>query len=143
MESTAIAGYNGLVYVSSDGGTTFTQVAQLTGVTLTVTADMLDATTKSTAAAGWKAKQPGLLDWNAAAKSLRAANDAANSLLYSVLVGRSLVSFRFDPENTATGKPRYAGDGYLKDWKEDSQAADLTKIDITIEGNGPLALSTQ
>lgn len=139
---TQIDGYSGRVYVSTDGAA-FTEIAQLENVDLNIMADFKAADNHATARAGWKRKKPGLLDWTASASTLRATDDAGNQAILDALINRTPLMFRFDPEDTAVGKPRYSGQAYIKGWKESSPTSDFEKINVDFEGDGPLAVADQ
>jgi predicted secreted protein len=141
MATQSIAGYNGRMYISTDGGSTFIEFGELKDVTLSVKTDMGDAT--SHASAGWKDKKPLNSEWSAKASGLKVTTDAGQAAIVSALTGKTRCKFRFDPDGTTVGLPRRNGDGYIADWQETQPNNDLEAVDITIDGAGALTFATQ
>ena len=141
MASNSIAGYNGVVYVSSDGGTTWNAIGELQDVKLKVETKMLNAT--SHASGGWEESKAGNNSWSATAQALLVTSDVAQAAIEAAVIAKTLLKFRFDPYGTTTGKPRREGFGFIQSYEENQPVADLETAAITITGSGALVLSTQ
>jgi hypothetical protein len=141
FSSQSIPGYNGVFFVSPDGGTTWVPVGELRNVTLNMKVDALDATSHSSA--GHKNRNPGLDEWDATVEALTIFADAGQQAIMAALTAKSRVKFRFDPAGTATGKPRREGFGFFSSLSEKQPTAELESSDLNITGDGELAFSTQ
>lgn len=137
----SIAGYKGVLSVSSDGGTTYNPVGELTDVDITFTQKMLDATSHSSA--GAEEYVPGTSGWVATAKTLAVYSDTAQAAVIAALTPKTKLFFRFDPVGTSVGLPRRVGAGFIESFKEASPNTNLVAIDISIRGTGVLTFSTQ
>ena len=141
MSTQAIAGYNGVMYVSPDGGTTWNPVAELQDVTLKITTKMLDAT--SHASAGHEEYVPGNDNWTATVSALDIFTDAGQGNITAAITPKTKLQFRFDPKGTSTGLPRRFGYGYVESWEEKQPNAELEVVNITLRGTGALQFLTQ
>lgn len=141
MPTGALPGYLGVLSISTDGGTTYNPIGELTDVTLKFAQKMLDAT--SHASAGAEEFVPGNSGWTGTAKALSVFADTAQAALAGVLSGKTKCKFRFDPVGTNTGKPRREGFGYISDWQEDQPNTNLVALSLSIQGTGVLTFSTQ
>jgi predicted secreted protein len=141
MPTQSLAGYNGVLSISTDNGSSYQVIGELRDVELTIDTDMLDATSHSSA--GWKEKVAGNAAWSATAGALYVNADAGQAGVVSALSGKTKCKFRFDPEGTSVGKPRRSGDGYIRNFKETQPTSDLIARSLEIEGTGSLAFSTQ
>lgn len=122
-----------LVYV--DG----VAVAHATSHTLNVNAEMIDATTKSSA--GWKDILPGLRDWSIDAEGL-VAYDATEGVeeLYADITGRTQVTVKFTTE--VTGDARWTGSAYVSSMSLSAPMEDVVSYSISFAGDGALTLET-
>jgi len=140
-ETQAIAGYNGVGYISPDGGTTWIPIIEMKDVTLKRTTKMLDATSHSSG--GHEDYIPGVDGWTATVGALSVFSDASFAAFEAAYAAKSTLKYRFDPAGTATGKPRYQGDGVLEDLEEKLPNLDLVEFTATIRGKQTLVYSTQ
>lgn len=122
-----------LVYV--DG----TAVAHATSHTLNVSADMIDATTKSSA--GWKDILPGLREWSIDAEGL-VAWDATEGVeeAFADITGRTQVVVKFSTE--VTGDARFTGSAYVSQCNISAPLEDVVSYSISFAGDGALTLET-
>jgi predicted secreted protein len=139
--SGSIAGYNGVLFVSPDSGTTWHAVGELKDVQFKRTAKMLDATTH--ASAGDEDFIPGNRGWTATASYLAVYSDAGQTDIAAALTPGTKLKARFDPVGTAVGKPRREGFCFIEDFTEKAPTSDIVAVDITLRGAGALTLSTQ
>ena len=91
--SQAIAGYNGIGYLSPDGGTTWVPVIEMKDVTLKRTTKMLDATSHSSS--GHEDYVPGVSGWTGTVAALTVFADASTADIESFYSGKALLQFRF------------------------------------------------
>lgn len=141
FQSQSIAGYNGVFYVSTDGGTTWVAVGELQDVTITWKVNMLDSSSHS--GGGSKNNTPGLDEWSASVSNLAIYADAGQAAIQAALTPRTRLKFRFDPAGSASGKARREGFGYISQWVEKQPVAALETVDLTITGDASLVFSTQ
>jgi hypothetical protein len=141
FQSQAIPGYNGVFFVSPDGGTTWVAVGELRNVTLNMKVDALDATSHSSG--GHKSRIPGLDEWDATVEALNIFSDAGQAAIMAALTAKTRIKFRFDPAGTSTGKPRREGFGFFSSLSEKQPTAELESSDLNITGDGELAFSIQ
>lgn len=139
--SVALAGYIAKAYLSIDGGSNYFEIGEMRDVETSEDVDMLDAT--SHASGGHKEVVPGIDSWKMSIGALYISSDTAQDNLMTALNNKTKCKFRFDPEGTAVGKERWAGDGYFNSWKLSSPTNDLSTISAEITGTGALAKSTQ
>jgi hypothetical protein len=141
MATQSIAGYNGLFYVSPDGGTTWHLIGELTDVKAKITTKMEDATSHSSGGLGEFI--PGNTTWTGTATVLSVFADVGQAAIAAALSPKTKLKFRFDPVGTAVGKPRREGFGYVSDFEETAPNSGLVGATITIQGTGALVISTQ
>ena len=139
--SQAIAGYNGIGYLSPDGGTTWVPIIEMKDVTLKRTTKMLDATSHSSS--GHEDYIPGVDGWTGTVGALTVFSDASTADIESFYSGKAQLQFRFDPAGTLAGKPRYTGTGYIEDLENKLPNLDLVEHNVSIRGIGTLAYTTQ
>jgi predicted secreted protein len=137
----SVAGYNGVLSISPDGGTTYHVFGEVTDVSLKFTLKTLDATSHSSA--GHEEFIPGNDGWTGTAKGLSVVADAGQTDIAAALAGKTKLKFRFDPYGTAVGKPRREGFGFITDFQEDQPNTNLVAINVSIQGTGALTFSTQ
>jgi len=140
VSSQAIAGYGARLLVSTDGGATYSAVGEIRDVTLTLSLETIDVTSHDSA--GWKESIPGAGSWSASGEALYVAADAAQSAVYSALVDKQKVKFRFEPQ-AGSGKPKYEGDGIITSWEVSGPNTDAAAVSLEIEGTGALAKGAQ
>lgn len=122
-----------LVYV--DG----VAVAHATSHSLNVNADMIDATTKSSA--GWKDILPGLRDWSIDCEGM-VAYDAAEgfSEAFADINSRTQVVVKFSTEET--GDKRYTGNAYVSSLSASAPLEDVVTYSLSFTGDGALSEET-
>jgi hypothetical protein len=141
VSSQSIAGYNGVAYVSTDGGSTYHAYAELQDVKLKIDNKMLDATSHSSA--GFSEYKYGNQTWTATIGSLAVFGDAGQAAVMAAIINKTQLKFRFDPAGTGSGLPRREGFGLLQTVEEAQPNADLDTEALTIQGTGALVISTQ
>lgn len=140
-QTQAIPGYEGVGYISPDGGTTWVPFIEMKDVTLKRTTKMLDATSHSTG--GHKQVVPGVDDWTATVGALTVFADASYADVEAAYAAKQGLVFRFDPAGEGSGLPRFQGEGYLMDLENKLPNEDLVEHTCSIQGQGPLAYTTQ
>ena len=126
-------GTNLLVYVNG------VAVAHATSHTLNVNAEMIDATTKSSA--GWKDVLPGLKDWSIDAEGI-VAWDATEgvSQAFADITGRTQVTVKFSME--VTGDKRYTGLAYVSTLSMSAPLEDVITYSLSFAGDGAITEET-
>ena len=126
-------GTNLLVYVNG------VAVAHATSHTLNVNAEMIDATTKSSA--GWKDVLPGLKDWSIDAEGI-VAWDATEgvSQAFADITGRTQVTVKFSME--VTGDKRYTGTAYVSTLSMSAPLEDVITYSLSFAGDGAITEET-
>lgn len=135
----AIAGYQGKVYISSDGGTTYNPIGEIRDATLTINSSEIDAT--SFDSGGWSEFIPGLKDWEVSAEGLYVVANAGQSALYNALVNGSTVKIRLLPK-TGTGNTGYEGNAIITSWEINNTTDDAVSISASFRGTGALTTYT-
>lgn len=141
MATQSVAGFNGVMSVSPDGGTTWHPVGELTDYEVSWTQTMINAT--SHASGGHAEKIAGVDDWSATINALYIFADAGQADIQTALTSNAVLQFRFDPNGTGTGKPRITGTGIPSAWKVKSPLADINGMSCTVAGTAPLVWSIQ
>lgn len=141
FQSQSIAGYNGILSVSTDGGVTWLPVGELREVKLKVSTKMMDATSHSSG--GFENAKPGNQKWTATVDELAVFSDTGQAALNAAVSAKTRLKFQFDPAGQATGLPRRVGFGFVADWEEAQPNADLVTEQLTLDGDGQLTFSTQ
>jgi len=138
MASSAIPGFEGHVFVSTDGGTTFTKLCELREVTLTVERDTIDVT--SHCSNGWKDNITGNAMWNASADALYVQTDAPQNALWDALISRDSLLFQFIPkgENAQTGDQIWQGTGIITSYELSLPNDDASAVSVEILGQGEI-----
>lgn len=140
MATQAIAGYNALLYVSTDGGTTYNPIGELKDVTLTVKQDAIDATSHDSA--GWKEFIPGVSEWTAKAEALYIDANATQDAVFNALINKTILKFRLTPK-TGSGLEKFEGSGIITDWELAGPNTAAAAVSISIQGTGALTKGVQ
>lgn len=139
MGSQAIPGFNGKVYISTDGGTNYTAIGEMKDATLTINSSEIDVT--SFDSAGWSEFTPGLKDWEVGSEGLYIAADAGQDALFNALVNGTTVKVRLLPK-AGTGNKGYQGDAILTSWEINNTTDDAVSISASFRGTGALTTYT-
>jgi predicted secreted protein len=140
MPTAAIPGYNAVLLVSDDAGANYFAIAELKNVELTITADIIDAT--SHASGGWKDGIQGLKSWSCTAEALAIFADTAQTKVHDALVNGTRMKAKFQPK-ALTGLPQWLGDVFVKTFKVAGPNADAVAENLELEGVGSLVKSAQ
>ena len=132
MATAAIQSRLGLIGLSTGaavGGTD--TLAELRNCTLTVTRDMIDATSNDSS--GWRNIIPGTASWTARAEALYVpSTTAAQFLLRRAHSSGSSMSFLFMPSTAASGTYAWTGTAHISSWEI-----------AGTDPNGPFAMSVE
>ncbi|MCU1285933.1 MAG: hypothetical protein JWO13_2283 [Acidobacteriales bacterium] len=139
--SNSLPGFNTLLYVSIDGGASYTEVLELRDLKVKRAAKMMDATSHSSA--GDEEYKPGLRGWTASAEALRIFADAGQNVIAAALAAGTRLKLRDYPSGVGSGKPKREGFMYIEDMDENSPISDLIATNISIRGDGPLVDGVQ
>lgn len=131
----AIAGFNGKVYISTDGGNNYTAIGEIRNAKLKIKQDEIEAT--SFDSGGWMEYIPGMKEWEVETEALYVYSNAGQSALYNALVNGSTVKIRLIPKN-GTGNTGYQGDAFITDWEVETPVDDAVVVSANFRGTGPL-----
>ena len=104
--------------------------------------DQVDATDHGTN--GWKARLPGLTDFEGSATLDFIAGDASQEFLRTAVLSQTPLSLTLLPVDAAgSGAESYYGTAIISDWKWSGKNADLQSVQITLTGAGPFSVAAQ
>ncbi|MFK7695406.1 phage tail tube protein [Paenibacillus sp. HJGM_3] len=135
----AIAGFSGKVFISTNGGSTYSAVGEMRDATLSISNGEIDVT--SFDSSGWAEYIPGLKEWEVDTEGLYVYADAGQSALYNALVNNTVVKVRLLPKNT-TGQTGYQGDAFITSWEVNNTTDDAVSISASFRGTGALTTYT-
>lgn len=139
-QSAAIIGFNAHLAVSTDGGTTYNDLAELVDFKLDRDTASVDST--SMAASGWKRNLPGLRGWKGTVNALYVPSDAYLAAIETSYTNGTQLFYRFRVKQVA-GQDQWIGQATVKAFGHDVKVTDLGKCPIEIEGSDVLTKSTQ
>ena len=134
------SGLAGRLRVSSDGGSTYTNLGNLTGVNLDYQVTMLESSDIDVESREYIA---GMDAWTGTADGFYNDTDAGQDLVRTALMGKTLINFEFVPY-VGSGAPKYTGTGFMS-----AKSLNLANLDslvahnLTITGSGALTEGTQ
>lgn len=140
MPTASLPGFNAKLAVSTDGGTTYTDIGELREVTLTLEADEIDATSKDSGS--WREFIPGLKQWGGSAAGLYLQANAGQDAVYNALVNGTTVKLRFRPRAGA-GNDQFIGDAIITSYEPSAPLDDAIAVNIAFRGTGALVNSVQ
>lgn len=135
MATQAIRGFEGSIYLSNDGGTTYQSIAAIKDSTLTISQEELEAS--SFDSNGWMEYIPGLKEWELEAEGIYVLSDASQASLYQALVDASMVKLRLFPKD-GTGNKGYEGQAFITSWEVNNAVDDIVTITATFRGTGAI-----
>ncbi|OYD08958.1 phage tail tube protein [Paludifilum halophilum] len=139
MATQAIPGFQGRLYVSSDGGTTYDEIAEMREATLTISQEELEAS--SFASNGWMEYIPGLKEWELEAEGIYVTADAGQDDLYNALVEGGTVLVRLFPKD-GSGETGYEGKAFVTSWEVNNAVDDVVALSATLRGSAELKQAT-
>lgn len=139
MATSAIAGFNAQVFISTNGGSTYTAIGETRDATLSITNNEIEST--SFDSSGWMEVIGGLKEWEVSTESLYVYSNAGQSALYSSFVAGTSVKIRILPKNTA-GLTGYVGDAIINSWEINMVPDDVISLSVGFKGTGTLATYT-
>lgn len=140
MATAAIAGMTATLEISSDGGASYDKIGECKDITLSVSAEEIDATSMDSG--GWKEFIPGLMEWTAETEALYVGADVGQESLYNALTGRTPVKIRFRPK-VGTGHDQFTGDAIITSWSVAAPLSDAAASSLSFRGTGVLARVAQ
>lgn len=139
MPTQAIAGFQGKVLISTDGGTNYIVLGEMREATLSIEAEELDAT--SFDSGGWSEFVSGLKSWEVESEGLYVQADAGQDALYNALVNGTKVKVRLLPKDGA-GNKGFQGDAIVTSWELNPPVDDVVTVSATFRGTGALTTYT-
>ena len=137
--SNAFAGYNGKIYISNDGGSTYTAIGEVTDMKLSAKMDDMDVT--SFDSVGWKEAIPGLKEWEADTSALYLYSNVGQDTLYNVLISSSIIQIRLLPK-TGTGNKGYQGNCFVNTWEINNKVDGPVELSANFKGTSALTTYT-
>lgn len=137
MSTAAFAGFNGQVYISTDGsGGPYEIVGEARDGTLTINQAEIDATSYNSN--GWMEYIVGLKSWEMSIEALfLSTNDQGQVDVFDSLIGGTKVWWRFLPER-GDNKRGYQGEGIITSWELGVPVDDAVNLSLTIAGSAEL-----
>ena len=140
MSTAAIPGFNAKIFSSSDGGSTFQQIAEMTDATLNVEKDPIEVT--SFDSAGWREFIDGLKVWSLSGEANFKSNDQSQTDLYNALVDGTTVKIRVRPKQLS-GEPEWEGTGEVINFSVEMALDSAVNVPLEIQGTGALTRANQ
>ena len=140
MATGSVAGYNGKMAISIDGGSTYLTIAELQSYDLASSQATEDATSHDSA--GWEEFIAGRKGWTLSANALFIEADQAQINARVMLENGTLCKLRIRPQ-TGTTKDQYTGDGFVTSWKQTGPNTEPLAVAFEIKGSGALVKSAQ
>jgi hypothetical protein len=142
MSDNALIGYLGVLYISDDGGASYAAFTEIKDFKPARTRKTVDST--SHADAGEESYKLTTKGWTASADVLYVPGDPAQAKLSAAFNGGTKLKLRFDPNGTATGKPRFSGDAYIETITgPDNPVEGVIVQTVTFKGTGALTEGVQ
>lgn len=135
MATSALAGYKGLLTVSTATGQTKTRLAELQDYTMTVDHAEIDATSHDSS--GTREVIAGIDSWSGSADLLHIQAEETHQELYDVVVSKVLVDFEFAPTGS-TADGTYSGSGFLTNFELGAPGEDALNTSVSFQGTGAL-----
>lgn len=139
MATQAIGGYNGKIFVSDDGGSTYEPIAEVKEHTITVNAEELDATNYDSD--GWSENVPGFSSWEASLTANYIGDDAGQAALRNAVVGRERVMVQLVAKNEV-GEVGFEGLATITSFEVSSAVDAVVELSIELMGSGELETYT-
>lgn len=137
--SQAFAGFNGKVYISTDGGTTYNAIGEMKEAKLSIKQDDMNVT--SFDSSGWSESIPGMKEWEVSTEGLYLYSNTGQDALYNALVNGSTIRLRLLPK-TGTGNKGYQGDAFISSWETNTAVDDPVSLSADFKGTGTLSTYT-
>lgn len=117
------------IYISTS------KVAHTTSAELSVSADMIDITTKDSA--GWGENMPGKKSWELSGEG-KFSFDAGYSPedLFTAMVNKTKLSVKL--KTATSGNDEYAGDCYITSWSVSAGVEDAASFSFAFQGTGAI-----
>ena len=138
MATSSLAGYKGLLTVSTASGQTKTRLAEVTDWSMSIEHSEIDATSHDSS--GTREVIAGIDSWSGSAELLHVMTSggagSANAV-YDVIVNKVLVDFEFAPTGSTAGGT-YSGSGYVTDFEVGAPGEDALNTSLSFVGTGAL-----
>jgi predicted secreted protein len=136
MATSAIAGYKGVIAMSSSAGGSVTAIAEIRNFNVNITHSAIDATSHDSS--GDTERIAGTNTWSGSADALHVLSNATHKNLIDTIINRNKVQFEFYPSGSSSDG-HYAGTGFLSDWDESHPNDDAVAVNVSYEGTGAIA----
>lgn len=135
MATSALAGYKGVLTLSTATGQTKTRLAEVTDWSVSVEHSEIDATSHDSS--GTREVIGGIDQWNGSGELLHVQTEATHQELFDVLVNKAFVDFEFFPTGSSSDGS-YSGTGFVTDFELNSPGEDALATSFSFVGSGAL-----
>ena len=139
MASNGIAGFKGMIALSSADAAASSDIAEIRNFTIDTSMTTIDVTTHDSS--GHRDKVAGIQQWSGTAEYLQVMSNAGHKSVADVMLGRVRVDGYFYPTGSSSDG-YFNGDMYLTGWGLAHPNEDALAANITFEGTGALTRSS-
>lgn len=139
MASNGIAGYKGILALSTATSGTLSPIAEVRNWTISQAMSSIDVTTHDSS--GYRDIVAGIVSWSGTAEFLYVTSSTDHKGIFDVMVNKTAVDAEFYPTGSSSDG-YYSGDVYLTSFDLNSPNEDALASNITFEGNGQLTRSS-
>lgn len=136
MATSAIAGYKGVISMSSSAGGSVTQIAEIRNFNVHIAHSEIDATSHDSS--GDREVIAGTNAWDGSAEYLHVQSNATHKNVFDTLTNRNKVEFEFYPSGSSSDG-YYSGSGFVQDWDLAHPNEDANAANVSFVGTGALA----
>lgn len=141
MATSAVAGFNAAIAISTDGGSTYNDLAEQADVTLTVEGDQIDVSNFDSS--GTREFIQGLYQWSVSANGNFIDGDTAQDAVFSNITANTSVDVRVRPVGETSGDVEYTGPIMLSSWEVNTPMDGQASFSFEGQGNGALSKASQ
>ena len=135
----ALAGYKGILKLSTAAAGSEAKIAEITDFTLDATHTTFDATNHDSS--GERERIGGITEFSGTVDFQWVDDSTSQVPIFQVLTGKTKVDFSFMPVGTSSGD-HWTGSGFLNGWALTSPSEDVTTISAGIDGTATLTYTS-
>lgn len=139
MASNGIAGFKGVLALSTANASSASDIAEIRNFNISMTMATIDVTTHDSS--GHRDIVAGVESWSGTADYLQVMASTDHKAIFDVMAGRTQVDAEFYPTGSSSDG-YFSGDIYLTGWDLSSPNEDALATNITFEGSGALTRSS-
>lgn len=141
MATSATAGFTAKLDISTDGGSTWSDISEQANITLTVDGEAIDVT--NTDSGGNQEFIPGQINWTVSADGNLIEGDTGQDAVETNIKANSTIDLRIRPLGESTGDPEWTGTAVLTSWEVSGGTGDAATFSMEAQGTGALTKATQ